>query len=160
MSLIYLLLGSNQGDRLHYLSQALLLIENNIGIIEKKSSVYESQAWGYESQNKYVNQVVLTKTNLSPEEILNQIHFIENTLGRIRNTNQYTDRTLDIDILLIDNLIIETPILTVPHPLFHKRKFALIPLTEINTTIEHPVLKKSVQILFNECNDSTFIDKL
>lgn len=159
MSLAYLLLGSNQGDKLYYLKQAELQIEIIIGKIIKKSSVYKSQAWGFESQNIFLNQALAVQTNFCPEELLANIHEIEIQLGRSRNENKYTDRTIDIDILFVDNLTIETTQLTVPHPHLHKRKFALIPLLELEQYFEHHVINKSLQILLEECEDKSAVLK-
>lgn len=155
----YLLLGSNIGNRLFYLKQAQLQIENKIGKIIRLSSVYESKAWGFESRNSFLNQALKVKTNLSPEEILANIHEIEFQYGRIRDTNQYTDRTMDIDILFIDNLVINTAKLIIPHPLLYRRKFALIPVLEIEIKMEHPVSKKSLPVLLEECEDESVVMK-
>ncbi|HLU87681.1 MAG TPA: 2-amino-4-hydroxy-6-hydroxymethyldihydropteridine diphosphokinase [Taishania sp.] len=134
----YLSLGSNIGDKLANLNKAIREIESRIGKIKTVSSIYETEPWGYESDNQYFNCVVLVATQLSATKLLKETQEIEKELGRLK-TQHYTDRTIDIDILLIDNLIINEDNLQIPHPHITKRDFVLYPLAEINP---HLVINK------------------
>jgi 2-amino-4-hydroxy-6-hydroxymethyldihydropteridine diphosphokinase len=104
--------------------------------------------WGYDSENHFLNAALLLETPLAPEELLSSIHRIENELGRQRTHTSYTDRTIDIDILLYDNIILHTPTLTIPHPLMHLRQFTLKPLVEIAPDYVHPVLQQTLLQLY------------
>lgn len=152
-----LILGSNISDGRNYLLEALPLIENKLGKIIKKSKVYCSPPWGYQSQNEYRNQVIVIETKLKPRSLLNDLLFIETSLGRIRNTSSltYEDRTLDIDILLIDELIVNDLDLEVPHPRMHLRKFCLVPLAEIMPHWVVPTFEKTIEELLAECVDDS-----
>lgn len=132
-------MGSNEGDRHLLLRLAIEEIGKNIGEIKKISSFIETDSWGYESLNKYLNAVVIVETVLSPLEILKNTLAIEKSLGRVRPVDgKYEDRPIDIDILLIGDMIIKEPDLIVPHPLMTKRFFVLYPLLEINPEIREP----------------------
>ena len=133
MPVVYLGLGSNLGDRHENIKKVLLLISERVGEILALSSFYETEPWGYTSQYSYLNAAVKLETQLSPEELLSVTQDIEREAGRVEKTscNEYHDRTMDIDILLYDNLKIQTSELTIPHPLIHKRWFVLQPLSEI-----------------------------
>ncbi len=126
----YLLLGTNLGDRIALLNNALTAIAREIGIIRKLSSVYETAAWGKEGQPNYLNQAVLVITPLTPLQLLEKINTIEKNLGRKRVV-KWESRPIDIDILGYADQIIDTPDLQVPHPHLPNRRFALIPLQEI-----------------------------
>lgn len=152
---VYLGLGSNIGNRKDTLCRSIVMISGKIGSVVNISSLYESEAWGYESNNKFLNAVVEIETELYPDEILKDIHEIELTLGRERkNTKAYEDRPIDIDILFYGNYVFETEVLTVPHPLLEKRKFVLAPLAEIAPEFIHPVLKKKIRTLNEACLDA------
>ncbi|MCT4581716.1 MAG: 2-amino-4-hydroxy-6-hydroxymethyldihydropteridine diphosphokinase [Flavobacteriales bacterium] len=149
-----LLLGSNLGNRAYYISNAIqLLAENSINIVQQ-SSVYESPADGYESSNTYYNIALEITTDLSDLELLQLCLDTEQTLSRTRSlTQRYTDRTIDIDIILIENKSIQNQRLTVPHPRMHERLFCLIPLNEIvphwNVTTFQKTVKELLQQLTN-----------
>jgi 2-amino-4-hydroxy-6-hydroxymethyldihydropteridine diphosphokinase len=149
---IYLLIGSNMGDRKQYLNQAKDLIQKNIGKIRKQSRLYETQAWGNTNQPDFLNQALLVDTPQLPHDILKNILKIETEMGRVR-TEKWAERLIDIDILLIDNQVINTKDLTVPHPQLHERNFALIPLMEIGGDVEHPVFNKTIDEVYDACKD-------
>lgn len=133
---VYIGLGSNQGDRLTYLAKAVELIELKGANIIRKSSIIETESWGFES-TPFLNQVILIQTDLSPFQLLELFQNIELELGRtqksmqLRDKIEYHDRTIDIDILLYGKEIIKTPELTIPHPEMDKRDFVMIPFKEI-----------------------------
>jgi len=116
MPAAYILLGSNIGDKATFLKQAIHEIENSCGEITKKSSIYETEPWGFKSQNSFYNQVISINTNLQPEALLEVLLSIEIDLGRIRSGKGYSSRTIDLDILFYDNLIIKNNRLIIPHP--------------------------------------------
>lgn len=154
---LFLSLGSNQGDRLYYLQQAVDLISDRMGDIYQISSVYETPAWGFQA-NHFLNAVLWVTTSLTPEAVIEQALNIEKKLGRTR-TNQpgYQDRTLDVDILFYEDLIIHTPSLTIPHPRLHLRHFVLVPLQEIAPHWIHPEFNKSVKQLLEESAEESQI---
>jgi len=160
MSEIYFSLGSNLGDRKIALEKAIFYVEKHIGKIIKISSIFESEPWGVDYKEKYLNQVLLCQTMLSPESVLNEILKIEKLIGRKKREVKYESRIIDIDILFYDDQCINTKTLIVPHPLLHKRKFVLVPLNEINNKFIHPVFKKSIKQLLDECTDKLLLEKL
>lgn len=152
MAIVYLSLGSNLGDRVGYIQQATSLLgaNQNINIIAT-SSFYESEPWQMNSENWFVNAVIQLSTTLAPEELLNETQKIEILLGRKRDTAKgYTDRTIDIDILFYDDLILNIERLTIPHRFFHKRAFLMVPMLEIAQDFVHPLFKKTVMQLYEE----------
>ena len=158
---VSLLFGGNIGESLVVFEKASKLIQQKIGQISACSAVYKSKAWGYESENDYLNQLYLFKTQLEASEILKVCLETEQLLGRERNLKAgYADRLIDIDILYLDNLIIDTEKLTLPHPRLHKRLFALVPLNEVIPDFIHPIFKKSHKSLLSLCPDNNFIEKL
>jgi 2-amino-4-hydroxy-6-hydroxymethyldihydropteridine diphosphokinase len=158
MSIIYLGLGSNQGERLNNLRYATENIREQMGNIISSSSIYETGPWGYKSNNLFLNQVISIESSLEPEEILKGISAIEAKMGRLRAAGEYADRTIDIDLLLYDERVISTDVLTVPHPQMHQRKFVLKPLAEIAAGRMHPVFYKSFDQLLAECDDQGSIE--
>lgn len=149
MSVVYLSLGSNLGDRRIHIKNALAQINERAGAVLALSNFFETQPWGYLSQEMYLNVAVSVRTNLTPEALLTVTQEIEQQLGRHEKTvnGEYRDRVIDIDILLYDDLILQTPSLTIPHPLIHQRAFVLQPLAEIAPHIIHPVLGKTIAML-------------
>lgn len=129
----YLSLGSNLGDRHATMQQAILLLGKQAGTVDRVSSAIETEPWGFESANKFLNMCVRITTTLSPEQLLATTKDIEQQLGRTTKSvnGQYHDRPIDIDILTYDDLHINTPSLTLPHPHMHERDFVMIPLREI-----------------------------
>ena len=131
--IVYLSLGSNQGNRKDYLTAALQLIRQQVGTVEKVSSVIETDPWGYQSDNTYINAAARCRTTLTPSQLLRVTQTIERKLGRKSKTidGQYTDRPIDIDILFYDDWHVNTPTLTIPHPRMLERQFVLQPLREV-----------------------------
>ena len=157
---VYLILGSNIGDRKKYLEQAISMINEAIGKIQSKSSLYETAPWGFDDKNNFLNLVIKVETSLQPENLLKEILQIEKIIGRIRTKEKYSSRVIDIDILFYDKKIIHSENLVIPHPLMHERKFVLIPLAEIAGQFIHPVFNKTIQTLLNECKDELNVEKV
>lgn len=134
--IVYLSLGSNIGNRRRALEEALEHLTQQVGTIERQSSIIETKPWGYESPNDFLNMVVCCSTTLAPRQVLETIWEIEKTMGRTLKTDQegYHDRIIDIDILMYDNLKIDQPDLQIPHPKMQERDFVMIPLKEIYLT--------------------------
>ncbi|EKD31195.1 MAG: 2-amino-4-hydroxy-6-hydroxymethyldihydropteridin epyrophosphokinase [uncultured bacterium] len=159
MHKVYLLIGSNRGEKKILIEKA----QERLGLLSVNpvlsSSFYESEPWGFESDEWFLNKAILIETELSPESLLRQILNIETDLGRVRGAQKegYESREIDIDILLYDNMVIESEILTIPHPRMHLRKFVLEPLMEINPDIIHPVLLISVKDLYLNCPDKSAV---
>ena len=146
MSTVYLGLGSNLGDKHTYINKALAHLTERVGEIRALSGFYETEPWGYDSQETYQNVAVAIQTDLKPAALLAVIQAIERDIGRNQKTTNgiYRDRVIDIDILLYDDLILQTQPLTIPHPLMHQRSFVLHPLNEIAPHIIHPILQKTI----------------
>lgn len=142
------------GDTHDYLNRAIGLIESRIGKIAQLSGIYQSEPWGLECGQWFLNQVVAVETELEPHAVLEHCLQIESELGRTRSGNGYEPRTIDIDIIFFGNQIIDTPDLKVPHPLMHQRNFVLQPLCEIAPNLVHPVFGLTVKQLADECGDS------
>lgn len=148
-----LLLGSNLGDRNQYIDTACRKIREEVGPIDKRSKRYETEAWGVETQNPYLNQALQISTSLSPIELLNTTQGIERKIGRVKKS-KWNSRVIDIDILFFEKMEIHVEELKIPHPLLHERKFALIPCDEIIPDYIHPVFGKSITALLASCNDN------
>ncbi len=156
---VFLSLGSNLGDRLSYLNQAVEELELCGIKCVKKSPVYETDSWGYDDE-PYLNQVLECETFLTPEKLLEETSKIETLLGRKRTLSGYEARTIDIDILFYDSEIVDITQLIIPHPKIALRRFVLIPLCDIAPEFLHPVLKKTVRQLFDECEDTGRVEKI
>ena len=150
--LVYLSLGTNLGNKEENLRTAMTLIEEQVGTITSQSALYVSAPWGFDSENTFLNNAISVETSLTPEELLSTTQRIEHTLGRTHKSvdGQYSDRLIDIDILLYDDVVMHTPSLILPHPLMHRRLFVLEPLSEIAPTMIHPLLQKEITTLCNE----------
>lgn len=133
MHKIYLGLGSNLGNRKENLAYAIRLIGERVGKVLRVSSFIETEPWGFESENTFVNAVILCETDLTPRQLLGATQKIEREMGRRHKSvdGHYADRVIDIDILLYDDLRVDEPDLQIPHPLMLKRDFVMIPLREI-----------------------------
>lgn len=155
MNKVVLISGSNIGDRFGYVDYASSAIEERVGKILLKSKYYETESWGFESEN-FINQVVVIGSDLEPLELLHELQLIEKEAGRVRlKLNTYSARTLDIDILFYNDSVIDTEELIVPHPHIAKRKFVLAPLAEVSPDFMHPILDVSVSKLLNDCEDKS-----
>ncbi|WP_214070232.1 2-amino-4-hydroxy-6-hydroxymethyldihydropteridine diphosphokinase [Mucilaginibacter sp. dw_454] len=159
MNNVFLLLGSNMGDRKEYLQQAVLHISFDVSPDMRISSVYETQSWGKVDEPDYLNMVVEVKTDLSAQTILDKILSIEQVMGRKRE-EKWGSRTIDIDILYYNNDIIDTPGLSIPHPQLQNRAFTLAPLVELAPNFIHPVLKKTNLQLKKDLKDNLIVKKL
>ena len=159
MNLAYLLIGGNLGNRSANLQNALHQIEKNCGKILDLSAIYETAAWGLSNQPSFYNQALSIQTNLEPKALMEQLLAIETNMGRIRSI-KLGPRLIDLDILLIDQLILNTETLILPHPLMEQRRFALLPLAEIAPNLMHPILQKTIQELLMHCSDQLDVQKL
>jgi 2-amino-4-hydroxy-6-hydroxymethyldihydropteridine diphosphokinase len=160
MAKVGLILGSNLDGKFNYLKGAIALLEENVGCIINSSSIYASPPWGYNSQNEYINQVLIIETNKLPEQLLEKNLLIERVLGRERSENGYTDRTIDIDILFYEDLVIKEGRLILPHPRMHLRKFCLIPIYEVLPNWSHPHLQQPIEDLISICEDKSDLRKV
>ena len=153
MSKVYFSIGSNKGNRSKLINEAIDKIDISIGRVEKKSSIYETKSWGFNSNNFY-NTCLLIESSLSVELILNKILKIEKDMGRLNSVGQYSDRCIDIDILFFEDIIVNSKDLIIPHPRLHLRKFVLIPMLDLAPDLIHPILNKSIRQLELECEDN------
>jgi len=155
MMKVFLSLGSNLGNRQTNLSKAINEIDENVGRVISFSGVYETEAWGFESNDNFLNQVIVVMTDVEPFQLIDDLLDIEKTMGRKRNDyRKYESRIIDIDILFYGEEIISEENLKIPHPLLHERKFILEPLNEIAPDLIHPILCKSISKLLDECADT------
>ena len=168
---VILLLGSNRGDREKNLLAACAGIQQQIGQVLRISSVYETEPWGFEDSISFYNQALEVETSLSPLEVLDEINDIEKNLGRMREAvscgpdcgcagGSYAPRTIDIDILFYGSRIIFTEELMIPHPRLHERRFTLVPLDEIAPGFVHPVYRKTVSALLQDCTDTSEVKQI
>lgn len=149
----FLLLGANLGDRAVTLAQAVVRIEQRVGRVVSQSNLYETAAWGATDQPAFLNQVLAVETTLEPEAVLTQTQAIEYELGRVRHEH-WGARTIDVDLLYYDQLIWQSPTLTLPHPFLHQRRFALVPLADIAPDFIHPIHQKTTLDLLADCDDT------
>ncbi|MBU2913415.1 MULTISPECIES: 2-amino-4-hydroxy-6-hydroxymethyldihydropteridine diphosphokinase [Reichenbachiella] len=152
MSVCFLLLGTNMGEKETNLQQAFGRISNEIGQVITASSIYRTSAWGKEDQEDFLNQVLKVETDCVPVEVLRLCLTIEKELGRVRY-ERWGTRLIDIDVLYYDKEVINQSNLVIPHPQIQNRRFTLVPLVEIARDFVHPVLGKSQLDLLEECKD-------
>lgn len=161
MAIIFIGMGSNEGDRLTILQEALLQLKRNLGIFMHSSSIYESEPWGFESDQPFYNAVVQFETEHLPQEVMNVLKYIENQAGRTRKSDSnYENRTLDLDLLYYDQEVINEIDLILPHPRIHLRKFVLQPLVEIAPQWVDPIQQKSIVELLAITSDTGNVKKL
>lgn len=149
---IYILLGSNLGNREENLGLALDKIAAVVGRILAQSTIYQSEPWGISQQPKFLNQVAEVNSRNDPQQVLQKLLLIETELGRER-LEKWGPRTIDLDILFFNDRVIQTENLIVPHPGIPMRRFVLVPLCEIAPNFFHPLLEKTCQQLLKECTD-------
>jgi len=155
MKIIFLGIGTNLGNRESNLKEAVAGIKEYIGPVVKSSSVYETEPWGFQTGDVFLNMVLKVETKLTPSGLLGRILMIESLSGRVRGEKHYSSRVIDIDILLYEDMIIDEKSLKIPHPLMHERKFVLVPLCEIGPEVVHPVLNKTFVSLLKSCKDTS-----
>jgi 2-amino-4-hydroxy-6-hydroxymethyldihydropteridine diphosphokinase len=159
MHKVFVLLGSNMGRRNNFLNSAKEIITAEAGAITQSSSVYETEAWGNTNQKAFLNQVIVIRTKLSPDVLMQTLLGIEERLGRIR-TQKFGPRTIDLDILFYDGLIIRSKWVTLPHPAIQERRFVLVPLVELSPRKIHPVYRQTVTTLLKNCTDTLAVKKM
>lgn len=158
MSTVYLLTGSNLGHSAAFLAEAASQIEQKLGKIVRRSSLYETAPWGNTNQPVFLNQVLVLETLLDPEPLMRSLLDIENNMGRKR-AEKYGPRTIDIDQLFYENKVHNSDILVLPHPEIQNRRFALVPLQEVAPELIHPLLHKSITALLDTCLDHSNVQK-
>ena len=159
MSRAHLLIGGNLGDRKNNLLTAISLINEQCGTLTRSSSIYETEPWGKTDQPSFLNQALEISTSLNARQLMRKILKIEKEMGRVRK-EKLGPRIIDIDILLYENEIHDLRFLKIPHPEMQKRRFVLVPLAEIDSTLQHPVLKKTIAELLEECPDNLEVRKI
>ena len=162
MATCYVLFGSNLGDKETIFTQACLLINNRCGAIRDVSAAYESEPWGFETKEWFLNRVIVLETDLVPEDLLDALLQIEAELGRVRypDVKGYASRTADLDILYYDDRVIRTKRLVVPHLRLHLRRFALMPMCKVAPELVHPVLHMTQLELLRHCPDNSFVREI
>jgi len=155
---IFLLLGTNQGNRKQNLQSALALIKSKVNDIHNISCIYETAPWGYHNQPDFYNLTIEISYSGTPKTLLRELLAIEKELGRKRR-ERWSDRIIDIDIIYFGKLIMKDPVLTVPHPEIQSRRFTLVPLNEIAPEFLHPLLGKSNRELLRICPDPLTVQK-
>ncbi|HIX53972.1 MAG TPA: 2-amino-4-hydroxy-6-hydroxymethyldihydropteridine diphosphokinase [Candidatus Sphingobacterium stercoripullorum] len=156
---IYILLGGNQGNTEAIFHKAIMMLQSDVGTINKVSSLYKTAAWGKTDQPDFINQVLKMSSKLSPESLLQNTQQIEKLLGRER-LEHWGPRVIDIDILYYGTTIVSTEHLTIPHPRIQERRFVLEPLNEISPNLIHPVLGLSQKELLAQCTDKLMVEKI
>ena len=147
---VYLALGSNLGNRLDNLKQAITALTPQLEV-KSKSQVYETPPWGYQDQPKFLNQVIKAETYLDPERLLKHLKRLEVALGR-KASFPNGPRLIDMDLLFYDDLVLNKPSLVIPHPRLHERAFVLLPLMDIAPELVHPVTGKTVREMAEQCS--------
>jgi len=158
MNQVILLTGGNLGNRLSNLQKAKELIESSVGNITLESPVVASEAWGFESENVFLNQILCINTSLTPYQLLSAIQKIEVSLGRVRKMKRWISRLIDIDILFFNNELIESKNLTIPHQHIQDRRFTLFALNTIVPDFVHPKFQLPISTLLDNCKDQSKVE--
>lgn len=155
MARCYILFGSNQGEKEALLEQACTLINKRCGLLVERSSAYVTEPWGFESEEWFLNELLVVETELEPDALMEMLLKIEKELGRKRNPKAkgYSNRTVDLDILYYGDKVIRTEKVIAPHPRLHLRRFALLPLCELVPDFLHPEFNLSQKQLLENCSD-------
>ena len=161
MNKAVLLLGSNLGDGQLLFQHVISIIDERLGKLEMQSALYQSPPWGFEHENNFINQVLIMNTEKDSDPVSQSCLQIEVDLGRKkRKTQGYVARIIDIDVLFVNDEVIETETLVLPHPRLHLRKFTLLPLAELIPDFVHPTLNKTIQELLVACEDNSEVRKI
>ena len=152
MSIIYLSIGSNKGNRYSIIKEAIALIGKDVGKIILISKIYETKSWGFESDD-FLNLCIKIKSRLEPIDLLNSIKNIEKIMGRKEELNEIAAREIDIDIIFYSNKVIDQKNLKIPHPRLELRNFVLFPLNDIAANHIHPISLRSVKQILEKSND-------
>ncbi len=158
MNKAYILTGSNLGDKKKNLTTAYRFINEQCGTINKRSSIYETSAWGKTDQPDFLNQVLELNTSLTARQLIKKLQHIEQQMGRVRH-EKYGPRIIDLDILFFNNEQYQLPSLIIPHPEIQNRRFTLIPLMDIAPEFVHPVFQKTISELLKKCPDQLEVKK-
>jgi 2-amino-4-hydroxy-6-hydroxymethyldihydropteridine diphosphokinase len=156
---IYISAGSNAGNRESMLKEAIGKLADVAGSVKTLSGIYETAPWGNMEQPLFLNQVLRLSSRLDPRDLMSTLLLIEQALGRERTGTRWNSRTIDLDILFVGSLILDTPALHLPHPQISNRRFILIPMAEIAPSFVHPVLNRTIAELLQECPDTLSVWK-
>jgi 2-amino-4-hydroxy-6-hydroxymethyldihydropteridine diphosphokinase len=159
MNKAYLLTGGNLGNRQALLKKAAALLNRHCGRITRRSALYETAAWGNTNQPSFLNQVLVLETKMDAAALMKKILSIEVQMGRRRN-NKWEPRIIDIDILFFNKEIINSALVTVPHPHIPNRRFVLAPLNELSPSFIHPVSGMNIHQLLKQCKDKLKVEKM
>jgi deoxyguanosine kinase len=157
--IVYLSLGSNEGDRINHLNAAIERIQSRIGVLRQRSNFYSTPPLGFEADSDFINCCLEISTRLSPIELISATQQIELELGRKpKQSDGYASRTIDIDTLLYSTTILQSEQITIPHPRFRDRKFVLMPLCELNKSLIDPITNLTMNQLLANCGDTSWIE--
>ena len=159
MGKCHLHLGSNQGDRKVQLARAIQMIEESIGPVLGSSAMYETDAWGNTDQEDFINIALEVEHYMTPNQLLKTVNKIEDQIGRVRLA-KWGPRLIDIDIIFIEDIVVDTERLTIPHKLMHKRNFVLYPMVEIAPEFIHPVINERLSTILEDCEDETKVRRI